>query len=138
MINDQELATATPYGLHVVFIVVNNGTYGSIRIHQERTYPGRVHGSALMNPDFTVLTKAYGAFGELVERTEDFGPAFERGMKSGGLALLELRTDPEPSTRERRSPRCASARPRADHVVRKNRWLRETVSGQTAQTTCES
>lgn len=64
-------------------------------MRQERTYPGRVRGSALMNPDFTVLTKAYGAFGELVERTEDFAPAFERAVKSGGLALLEPRTDPD-------------------------------------------
>jgi acetolactate synthase-1/2/3 large subunit len=95
LMNGQELATAVQYQLAVIFIVVNNGMYGTIRMHQEREFPGRVHGTALVNPDFVALAKAYGAHGELVERTADFAPAFERARAAGRPALLELRIDPE-------------------------------------------
>ena len=79
----QELATAVQYGAAVIFCVVNNGMYGTIRMHQERDYPARVYATALQNPDFAALARAYGAHGELVERTEDFAPAFERAAGGG-------------------------------------------------------
>jgi len=67
-------------------------------MHQERDFPARVYGTALQNPDFGLLARAYGAFGEVVERTEDFAPAFERAIESGKPAVLELRIDPEAIT----------------------------------------
>jgi len=72
--------------------------YGTIRMHQEREYPGRVWGTDLVNPDFVALARAYGLQGELVERTADFAPAFERALACGKPALLELRIDPEAIT----------------------------------------
>ena len=98
MMHGQELATAVQQGLDMVMIVVNNGMYGTIRMHQERDYPGRVSGTALNNPDFAALARAYGAHGECVETTEDFAPAFERCRKAGGPALIELVIDPEALT----------------------------------------
>jgi acetolactate synthase I/II/III large subunit len=95
LMNGQELATAVQYRLDVLIIVVNNSMYGSIRMHQERHYPGNVWGTALVNPDFVQLARAYGAHGELVERTEEFGPALERARASGLPALIELRVSPE-------------------------------------------
>jgi acetolactate synthase-1/2/3 large subunit len=96
--NAQELATARQYGLQIVFIVVNNGMYGSIRMHQEIHYPGNVHGTMLENPDFAALAEAYGLHGEVVDCTADFAEAFERAMSCGRAALLELRIDPEAIT----------------------------------------
>ncbi len=98
LMTGQELATAVQYGLAVIIIVVNNGMYGTIRMHQEREYPRRVIGTELRNPDFAALARAYGAHGECVLRTEDFPQAFERALASGGPALLELRLDPEAIT----------------------------------------
>jgi acetolactate synthase-1/2/3 large subunit len=98
LMTGQELATAVQYGLAVLFLVVNNGMYGTIRMHQERAYPGRVVGTDLVNPDFVAYARAFGAHGELVERTEDFEGAFERARASGKPALLELRVDPEAIT----------------------------------------
>jgi acetolactate synthase-1/2/3 large subunit len=72
--------------------------YGTIRMHQEREYPERVHGTDLRNPDFAALARAYGAHGELVETTAQFAPAFECAVASGKPALLELRLDPEAIT----------------------------------------
>lgn len=95
LMNSQELATAVQYGLDIVVIVVNNGMYGSIRMHQERHYPERVHGTDLSNPDFVLLAQAYGMAGERVERTDDFAAAFARARAAGRPALIELRTDPE-------------------------------------------
>lgn len=89
----QEIATARQYDLDIVFIVVNNGTYGTIRMHQERFYPGRISGTDLVNPDFAALARAYGLRGETVERTADFAPAFERCRASGGPSLIELRIE---------------------------------------------
>ena len=96
--NGQELATAVQYDLPVLFIVVNNGMYGTIRMHQEREYPARVYATALKNPDFAALAQAYGLHGEVVNRTVEFEPAFERAMASNKPALLELRIDPEAIT----------------------------------------
>jgi acetolactate synthase-1/2/3 large subunit len=98
LMNGQELATAVQYWLPIVVLVVNNGMYGTIRMHQERHHPGRVHGTGLINPDFGALARAFGAYGEVVERTEDFAPAFERALEEGRPALLELRVDPEAIT----------------------------------------
>jgi len=95
LMNGQELATAVAERANVVFLVVNNGMYGTIRMHQERSYPGRVWGSDLVNPDFAAYARAFGAHGEVVERTEDFAPAFERALAAGTPALIELRLDPE-------------------------------------------
>jgi acetolactate synthase-1/2/3 large subunit len=98
LMNGQELATAVQYGLNLIVLVINNGMYGTIRMHQEREYPERVIGTDLANPDFVALARAYGAHGELVETTEQFAPAFERALKAGKPALLELRLDPEAIT----------------------------------------
>jgi acetolactate synthase-1/2/3 large subunit len=91
----QELATAVQYALPVLFIVVNNGMYGTIRMHQERHYPSRVIGSQLVNPDFAEFARAFGAHGEVVEDTAQFAPAFERAVASRKPAVIEVRLDPQ-------------------------------------------
>jgi acetolactate synthase-1/2/3 large subunit len=98
LMNGQELATAVQYGAVFVALVVNNGLYGTIRMHQEREYPGRVFGTDLKNPDFAAYARAFGAHGETVERTEDFAAAYQRAAGSGKPALIELRIDPEAIT----------------------------------------
>src|SRR5882724_7695523 len=98
LMTGQEIATAVQYGANFVAVVVNNGLYGTIRMHQEREYPGRVFGTELKNPDFAAYARAFGAHGEVVERTEDFAPAFERAHASGKPAILELRIDPDAIT----------------------------------------
>jgi acetolactate synthase-1/2/3 large subunit len=98
MMNGQELATAVQYGANAIFIVVNNGMYGTIRMHQERNYPGRVSATELKNPDFAALARAYGANGETVERTADFNAAFGRALEADRPSLIELRIDPEAIT----------------------------------------
>ncbi len=94
----QELATAVQYGLRLVVIVANNAMYGTIRMHQERSYPGRVIGTTLHNPDFAALALSFGAHGEVVERTLDFRGAFERSLACGRPALIELRLSGEAIT----------------------------------------
>ena len=98
LMNGQELATAMQYGANVIVIVVNNGMYGTIRMHQEREYPARVSGTELRNPDFAALARAYGAHGEMVDTTEAFAPAMARALAAGKPALIELRLDPEAIT----------------------------------------
>ena len=93
-----ELSTAAQEGAAVIVIVANNGRYGTIRMHQERHYPGRVSGTDLFNPDFAALARAYGGHGEMVERDEDFAAAFQRAQAAGTLAVIELRLDPEALT----------------------------------------
>jgi acetolactate synthase-1/2/3 large subunit len=95
LMNGQEIATALQYGVKPIFFVINNGMYGTIRMHQEREYPGRVSGTMLKNPDFAALGQAYGLHSEAVERTEDFSGAFSRAQSAGRAALIELRLDPE-------------------------------------------
>jgi acetolactate synthase I/II/III large subunit len=95
LMSGQELATAVQYRLAIVVLVVNNGMFGTIRMHQERLYPGRVVGTDLVNPDFGAYAAAFGAHGETVERTADFEPALERALAAGRPALVELRVDPE-------------------------------------------
>ncbi|PLC49791.1 thiamine pyrophosphate-binding protein [Pollutimonas subterranea] len=94
----QELATAAEYGASLIVLVVNNGMYGTIRMHQERHHPGRVSGTRLQGPDYAALARSFGAYAEQVCRTEDFAAAFQRAQDAGGLALLELRTDPRQIT----------------------------------------
>jgi acetolactate synthase-1/2/3 large subunit len=95
VMSSPELATAVQYDLPIVVLLVNNGMYATIRMHQERQFPGRVIGTDLENPDFPALARAYGANGERVERTEDFGDALERALASGKPSVLELPVDPE-------------------------------------------
>ncbi len=98
LMNGQELATAVQYGLAVVFVVIDNGMYGTIRMHQERNYPARVSGTDLVNPDFAALARAYGAHGETVATTAEFAPAFERALAAGGPALVHVKIDPQALT----------------------------------------
>ena len=98
LMNGQELATAVQYGAAPIVIVVNNGMYGTIRMHQERAYPERISGTELMNPDFAAYARAFGGHGELVVETAQFAPAFERARASGKPALIEVRIDPDAIT----------------------------------------
>ena len=98
----QEIVTAVEYGAKFVVLVVNNGMYGTIRMHQEREHPGRVSGTRLKGPDYVAMAKSCGGYGELVERTGDFAAAFERAAASGTVALLELRVDPAQITPAKR------------------------------------
>jgi acetolactate synthase-1/2/3 large subunit len=98
LMTGQEIATAAQYGASFVALVVNNGLYGTIRMHQEREYPGRVYGTDLRNPDFAAYARAFGGHGETVERTADFAPAFERAAASGKPALIEIKLDPDAIT----------------------------------------
>ena len=97
MMNGQELATAVQYGAAALFIVFNNGMLGTIRMHQEKTFPARVSGTALHNPDFAALARAYGAFGDVVEATAEFAGVLARALAhiaaTGLPALIELRYD---------------------------------------------
>ena len=95
MMNGQELATAMQYEANIILIVVNNGIYATIRMHQERDYPARVIGTDMVNPDFVALAKAYGAHGELVVSTEEFEPAFARALQVERPALIEIQLDPD-------------------------------------------
>jgi acetolactate synthase-1/2/3 large subunit len=98
MMTSQELATAAQNQLGIIILIVNNGMYGTIRMHQERHYPARVVATDLLNPDFVMLARSYGAYAELVETTEQFVPAFERARATNGLAVLELKIDPQALT----------------------------------------
>ena len=93
-----ELATALQYDLKLIYLVINNGMFGTIRMHQEREYPGREVATELRNPDFAAYARSFGAHGEIVERSEDFPAALERALDAGKAAVLELRTDPEAIT----------------------------------------
>jgi len=95
LMSGHELAAAVQEDLPIVILVVNNGMYGTIRMHQERLFPSRVVGTDLVNPDFVALALAFGAYGEIVLRSEDFPAAFERALAQDRPALLELRVDPE-------------------------------------------
>ncbi|WFE89056.1 thiamine pyrophosphate-binding protein [Roseibium porphyridii] len=94
----QEFGTACQESANIIVLVIDNGMYGTIRMHQERTYPGRPSATNLVNPDFAVLARSYGAFGETVKTTAEFGPAFERARASGKPAILHLKLDPEAIT----------------------------------------
>jgi len=94
----KELATAAQYQAPIVHIVINNGMLGTIRMHQERRYPGRTIATDLVNPSFTVLAQAYGVAAERIERTEVFKPALQRALDAGDSYLIELAVDPRDLT----------------------------------------
>ncbi|MBB3692830.1 thiamine pyrophosphate-binding protein [Sphingomonas sp. BK580] len=98
LMNGQELATAVQHGAELLVVLVDNGAYGTIRMHQEREYPGRPSATRLVNPDFAALARAYGGWGETVERTEDFAPALDRALAERGVRLIHCRTDVEQIT----------------------------------------
>lgn len=98
LMSGHEMATAAQYGVAVIVLVFNNGMYGTIRMHQERHYPGRVVATELHNPDFMTLAKAYGAYGARVERTEEFEAALQGALASKLPALIELCVDPDAIT----------------------------------------
>jgi acetolactate synthase-1/2/3 large subunit len=95
MMTGQELATSMLEGTGPIILVFNNAMYGTIRMHQERRFPGRVVGTALRNPDFLALARAYGVVGASVTRTEEFAPAFEEAASGNRAAIIELKMDPE-------------------------------------------
>jgi acetolactate synthase I/II/III large subunit len=93
LMNGQEFATAVQYDLPIVVLVCDNASYGTIRMHQERDYPGRVIATDLKNPDFAAYARAFGGFGVTVEKTADFGPAFEAAVASGQPAIVHIKFD---------------------------------------------
>jgi acetolactate synthase-1/2/3 large subunit len=93
LMNGQELATAVAHGADMLVLVIDNNGYGTIRMHQERDYPGRVSGTRLHNPDFAALARAYGCWAETVETTEAFAPMLARALAEPGVKLLHLKTD---------------------------------------------
>ncbi|RIQ56605.1 thiamine pyrophosphate-binding protein [Bordetella avium] len=101
LMHGQEFATAVQYDLPLVVVLIDNGMYGTIRMHQEKHYPGRISATQLKNPDFADYARAFGGHGERVETSAEFGPAFERALASGKPAILHCLIDPEtisPST----------------------------------------
>lgn len=95
MMSSQELATARLYNLNPIFIIVNNGIFGTIRMHQEAAYPRRVIGTVLSNPDFVAMARSYGAHAERVDSIELFHPALARALNQSVMSVIELMTDPE-------------------------------------------
>ena len=95
LMNGQELATAAQFGADILVIVVDNGSYGTIRMHQEREYPKRVSATDLRNPDFAAIARAYGGWGETVESTEDFTHVLDKALKKKGIRLIHCVTDVE-------------------------------------------
>jgi acetolactate synthase-1/2/3 large subunit len=98
LMNGQEFATAVQYDVPIVVVVIDNGMYGTIRMHQEREYPGRPSGTNLRNPDFAAYARAFGGHGETVRTTDEFMPAFERALASGRPAILHCFIDPQAIT----------------------------------------
>jgi acetolactate synthase-1/2/3 large subunit len=95
MMTMQELATAVQHEINVIQLVFNNGSYGTIRMHQERDYPGRNVATDLKNPDFAAVARAFGAEGYTVRRSEEFAPALRAALACGKPAVLDIHTDPE-------------------------------------------
>ncbi len=98
LMTGQDFSTAVQYELPVIVVIADNGLYGTIRMHQEREYPGRVIATELRNPDFVAYAKAFGGFGALVEKTADFPAAFAAAQKSGKPAIIHCKVDPEAIT----------------------------------------
>jgi acetolactate synthase-1/2/3 large subunit len=98
LMNGQEFGTAVQHGANIVVVVVDNGMFGTIRMHQEREYPTRVYGTDLKNPDFAAYARAFGGHGETVEATADFEAAFERALAAAKPAIIHVKTDPEALT----------------------------------------
>jgi len=98
MMSGQEVATAVQYGSDPIILVINNNSYGTIRMHQERDYPDRSLATALVNPDFAKWAESFGAYGAVVERTKDFEPVFDAAMSAGRISVIEIRVDLETIT----------------------------------------
>ena len=98
LMNGQELATAAQHGADILIILVDNGSYGTIRMHQERDYPERISGTALRNPDFAALARAFGGWAATVQKTEEFAPALEEALGKSGVRLIHCKTDVEQIT----------------------------------------
>ena len=130
MMTGQELATALRRrGRRPIILLFNNAMYGTIRMHQERRFPGRVVGTALKNPDFAALARAYGAFGATVARTEEFAPAFEEAASRRGAQSSNCGWTPRSSRPAPRSPRCAARRPSARAARHKPDLVKRTPPG---------
>src|SRR3569623_884326 len=99
MMHGQELATAAQYGADLLVVLVDNGSYGTIRMHQEREYPERISATQLSNPDFAALARAFGGWAETIDRTEDFEPALTRAMEKRGISLLHSRNNIEQNSK---------------------------------------
>ena len=95
LMNGQEFATAVQYKLPIIVLVFDNATFGTIRMHQEREYPGRVSATDLVNPDFAAMAKSFGGFGATVEKTEAFAPAFLAAEASGLPSIIHVKFDAE-------------------------------------------
>jgi acetolactate synthase-1/2/3 large subunit len=93
LMNGQELATAVQYGIPIIALVLDNGMLGTIRMHQEREYPGRVSATTLVNPDFAAMARSFGGFGATVEKTADFAPAFREAQESGLPSVIHVKFD---------------------------------------------
>jgi len=102
MMTGQEIATAMHMGARPILLVFNNGMYGTIRMHQEKNYPGRISATDLTNPDFAALARSYGAEGLTVSKTEEFLPAFKRALQSKKTVLIELKMDPQQITTQKK------------------------------------
>jgi acetolactate synthase I/II/III large subunit len=98
LMNGQEFATAVQYDLPIIIVIADNGTYGTIRMHQEREYPGRISATTLKNPEFAAYARAFGGFGAMVEKTSEFAEAFRAAERSGKPAIVHLKIDPEAIT----------------------------------------
>lgn len=98
LMNGQEFATAVQYNLPIIIVISDNGIYGTIMMHQEREYPGRIIGTKIRNPDFVAYAKAFGGFGVLVEASADFPAAYAAAVKSGKPAIIHLKVNPEAIT----------------------------------------
>ncbi|HMH66239.1 MAG TPA: thiamine pyrophosphate-dependent enzyme, partial [Rhizomicrobium sp.] len=95
LMNGQEFATAVQYKLPIIVLVFDNSTFGTIRMHQEREYPGRVSGTTLVNPDFAAMAKSFGGFGASVNKTHEFAPAFLAAEASGLPSIIHVKFDAE-------------------------------------------
>jgi acetolactate synthase-1/2/3 large subunit len=98
LMNGQEFATAVQYGLPIIVVVIDNGMYGTIRMHQERMFPRRVIATQIRNPDFAAYARAFGGHGETVEETAEFLPAFKRALASGLPSIVHVKVDPDAIT----------------------------------------
>jgi len=95
LMTGQDFATAVQYELPIVVVIADNGLYGTIRMHQEREYPGRVIATALKNPDFVAYAMAFGGYGAVVEKTADFPAAFAQAVATGKPSIIHLNINPE-------------------------------------------
>jgi len=91
--SSQEFGTAVQENLPAIVLIFDNGSYDTIRMHQEKRYRARISGTDLKNPDYAAIAKAYGAFGERVETSDQFGPALERALEAGGPAIIHIIND---------------------------------------------